>query len=37
MTFPCNDLYGQDRSPERLFGLAPVPGAEQVLHASSNR
>lgn len=31
-----NDLYGQDRRLERLLGLAPVPGAEQVLHASSN-
>ena len=31
-----SDLYGQDRRLERLLGLAPVPGAEQVLHASSN-
>jgi hypothetical protein len=32
-----SDLYGQDRRLERLLGLAPIPRAAPVLHASSNR
>lgn len=31
-----SDLYGQDRRLERLLGLAQVPRAELVLHASSS-